>query len=380
MKKFFVPLFLFLLLGCSTEGFESTIAADAQKKGDCFVEATGICYKNISKNSCEEIGGISRVCAVEGDSSSSEDDESSSSVFVVLPSSSSEFVILPSSSSVPIVLPSSSSVPIVLPSSSSVFVVLPSSSSDLVVLPSSSSEFIIEPSSSSVLVVEPSSSSSSSLGQPDINVVTELCESFPYYVARTKKEYVKNLFSLEGNTTGCGSISYSPNSISNDSISFTIYSANSSIERSIDITASIKCGSKTYSAECSIKVVVAADSLKEVRCNHKDIFGPPLTPFKITKTTTIISYACCEPQKSDGYYVTCVKSYTLKIEGSPDISSTDNHANLPIFNPIPEPNAQCTPYGNSPGGVLYRYPKRILMTTSSSNVSGPNGGFTCESW
>lgn len=398
MKKFFVPLFFFLLLSCSSEDFKSDIAASAQKDVDCYVIVEGQCrYQQISKNLCDEIGVLKEQCP-EVSSSSSEDEFGSSSSRTNRSSSSrassssfgsssagnssSSSVVSGSSSSAGI---SSSSVAVI--SSSSVEV---SSSSSVAISSSSSVEVssssgVEVGSSSSVVVVSSSSvgsSSSISLGAPDIDV-TALCASFPYYVARTKKENVSNLFSLSGNIAGCGSISYSPASIANDSISFASYSVSSNAEKDLTITASIKCGNKTYSAECLIKVVVAADSLMEARCNHEGIFVPPLSPFKITKTTTIINYACCEPQKEEnkGYYITCGKDYTLKINGSDDITSTDNHANLPILNPmIPEPNAQCIQYGSSPGGVLYRYPKRILMTTSSSNVSGPNGGFTCESW
>jgi len=388
MKKFFVPLFLVLLFSCSSiEDFKpSEQAASEQKNNRCYVERNHKYYDNISESLCVEMGGEpGKFCPVEvcgeGEiSSSSRNTASSSSRGSSSSRVGSSSSRIGSSSSNDDGDDSSSSgdddssSSIVAVSSSSVGAGSSSSSSAV------SSSSIGNSSSSSV-----GNSSSSSLGPPDIDITTA-CASFPYYVAKTKKEPIKNLF-LESNTTGCEKISYSASgsaSISGDSISFASYTVSTTAEQKPIITASVECGSKTYSAKCPITVVVAADSLKEARCNHESIFGK----FNITKATTILNYACCEPQKeSEGYFITCNNAnYSLKINGSPSPTITPDNGNgktnLPVINPmIPEPYAQCKKYGDpvsgSPGGILYRYPKRILMTVTGTLGSG---GFLCESW
>jgi len=159
-----------------------------------------------------------------------------------------------------------------------------------------------------------------------------------------------------------------------DSISFSSASA-SSTQRNITIrpSASSSQCSLPPNNVCSITVVIA-DDYRDARCNHENIFPVNLA---ITKTTTVIDYACCEP-KSNYKITQCgTANFTLSIDGNVAVTSSNNEANLPDLTPIPEPNTQCTEYGDSPGGLLYRYPKRMLMTVTNAL---PTGGFSCNSW
>ena len=369
MKKFFVPLFLLLLLSCSSEGFKSDIAASAQKNVNCCVRVDGkYIQKTISENLCTEVGFPIEKCLDEVNSSSSDEVSSSSR-----PSSSSQG----SSSSRP---GSSSSV-----GSSSSGADSSSSGDD------DSSSSVGGSSSSSVGAVSSSSvgagssssignSSSSSIGisssssaPPSLTCSTN---PFPYYVAKTKKESVKNLFS----NNGCGNVTYTIQSggtaagatISGDSISFATASTT---ERPITIraTAASQCGTK----DCQIAVVIA-DDYRDARCNHKDVFKVNLTTIK--SATTVIEYACCE-SKTD-YLLTCADvSYNLKVKSnSTPVGSSGGNANLPNLTPIQEVNALCDVNVDGypdPRGFLYRYPERILMTVTNTI---PSGGFTCNSW
>jgi len=424
MKKFLVPLFLLLLLSCSNDGFESKYAAPAQKDLIlCLIKVEGQnkCVQ-ISESICTEMGGTKEKCNLEGDVSSSSDDVSSSSdvagvssstdIDVGGGSSSSAGVVDGSSSSAGVVDGSSSSTGVVGGSSSSAGVSDDSSSSGGVVGGSSSSTGVVGGSSSSAGVSDDSSSSggvvggssssagvgggssssvsavsssssvgvsSSSLAPPSLGECTPL--QFPDYVAKTQKESLKKLITSIGNANGC-TVSYTPSSasgfsISGDEIDFSKYSS-SSRTLSLNITARITCsGSQPQQKNCT-KEVYVADDYKAARCNHS--FPANLN---ITKSTTVIDYACCEPKGDFGnndetYYITCsTPNFTLKIDDATPITKIDSHANLPAL-PLKEetPYPDCQEYGKSPGNVLYHYSKRILMT--ATNV--PTGGFSCDSW
>jgi len=415
MKKSFVLLFFFLLLSCSNEGFESKIAAPPQKDLVlCLIKVEGEdkCVQ-ISKSLCDEMAGTKGKCNLIIDVSSSSADVSSSSDFDG-GSSSSDVVVGGSSSSGGVVGGSSSGG--VVGGSSSGGVVGGSSSSDVVVVGSSSSDVVVGSSSSGGVVGVSSSSdgeissssignvsssggtvsssssvgvsSSSSLGLPSLGEC-----SFPYYVAKTKKEYIKNLVSVVDDFGRCKGVKYTLTqtgggpgagnfaSITGDSISFA--TSSSSGQRTLNITARDTCsiisGTTTttipLSKSCQISVYLAED-YRDARCNHENIFPVNLA---ITKTPTVIDYACCEP-KSDYRITQCGSAnFTLSIDGTVAVTSSDNTAVLPDrkLTLIEEPNVQCTNYGDSPGGKLYRYPKRMLMTVT--NVL-PNGGFSCNSW
>jgi len=384
MKKFLVPLFLILLLSCSNEGFKSDIAASAQKNATCFFP-DGRCLE-ISESLCTDIGGTLGKCTQSSSSSNVDDVSSSSGVDDVSSSSVASGVSSSSrggrssssggdavSSSSADATTSSSSGDITVSSSSSVAGGVSSSaeggdasSSSVVVSVSSSSGGTV--SSSSSLVVSSSSSAPPSLGA---------CSAFPYYVTKTKKEYIKNLVP----SNGCGNVTYSLTgsgsgnngiSITGDTISFANASASSS-KRNLTIraTASSQCVNK----DCPIEVVITDAAYKDAKCNHQDIFPVNLA---ITSTTTIIDYACCEP-KTDYIITQCGSAnFTLSIDGAVAATSKDNSAKLPDLTLIPEPNAKCTEYGGSPGGILYRYPKRMLMTVTNPPL--PTGGFSCNSW
>jgi len=363
MKKLFVLLFFFLtlLFSCTKNGFESPEPQEVW----CNIEKLGKC-EFISESLCKDTGESYKnrsECESNVSSSSYEDVSSSSSRGVVGSSSSRQ---VSSSSSRGVVGSSSSRAG----SSSSDDEEISSSSED-----DDSSSSTGNTSSSSSSVRSSSSvgiSSSSSLAVPSLDT---LCSLFPYYVAKTKKESVKNLFSSEGCTNVTYSVSSTGNiaSITGDSISFANTSA-SSTERNLTIRANAQCGGTAQSKECTHIPVVIADSYRDAKCNHQDIFPVNLT---ITNITTVIDYACCEP-KSNYTITQCGQAnFTLSIDGSVAVTSKDNSANLPNLTPIAEPNAQCTEYGDSPGGTLYRYPKRMLMTVTNTL---PTGGFSCNSW
>jgi len=248
MKKFLVPLFFLLLISCSSDGFDSQIAASSQKDVYCLVKDKCVL---ISKSLCSEIGFEN--CKPISESSSSGDDEiSSSSVDVDVSSSSGEYLVSSSS--------------FVVSSSSGGGVGGSSSSIDDV---GSSSSVIVEVSSSSVLDVSSSSSevvSSSSLAPPTLSE----CSSFPYYVAKTKKEYIGDLVHVENDFDRCEKVTYEltlpSNSISitddSDSISFAGVSSSSS--RTLNIRASVKCGTQTLTKNCQNINVVVADKFAEM--------------------------------------------------------------------------------------------------------------------
>jgi len=387
MKKFFIPLFLVLLFSCSNEDFKPDgRAASEQKHNRCYVEHNHKYYDSISESLCAEMGGEpGRYCPIdvckpdEEISSSSRNTVSSSSRNTVSSSSrgSSSSVGTGSSSSGDDDSSSSgddnsSSSVGTTGSSSSVGTVSSSSvgtggSSSSVGTGGSSSS--IGSSSSSVTVSSSSVGISSSSSAPP----SLTCSAFPYYVVKAKKESIKNLVS----NNGCGNVTYSLTgsgtngiSITGDTISFANATA-SSQKRTITIRASApQCVAK----ECPIDVVILDAAYKDARCNHEDIFPVNLT---ITSATTVIDYACCEP-KTDYIITQCgTANFTLSIDGTVAVTSKDNEVKLPDHTPIPEPNDQCKKYGGSPGGVLYRYPKRMLMTVTNSL---PTGGFSCNSW
>ncbi|MDR2583853.1 MAG: hypothetical protein LBC75_10265 [Fibromonadaceae bacterium] len=389
MKKFFVPLFLALLLGCN-DGFKSDIAASEQKNNRCYVENSGEFYKSISEKLCEEIGGeVGRFCPPEVCGNSSSDEESSSSMDNISSTSRPSSNSRSSSSSRPGNSSSGGTVSSSSDEESSSSDEESSSSSGAVNSSSSgtgSSSFSgtvsssssgtgsssslvnssssVGTSSSSSLAISSSSSAPPSLGA---------CSAFPYYAVKTKKESIKNLVS----NNGCGNVTYSVQSggtyasITGDSISFANATA-SSTKRTINIRATApQCETK----DCPIEVVIVDAAYKDARCNHEDIFPVNLT---ITNTPTVIDYACCEPKRD--YIITqCGQAnFTLSIDGAVAVTSSNNSVNLPNLEPIPEPNEQCKKYGDSPGNILYRYPKRMLMTVTTNPF--PTGGFSCNSW
>jgi len=387
MKKFFVPLFLLLILGCSNEEIKpSDKAASEQKKRNfCYIEKDDEYIKNISESLCNEIGGEGLDFKKTEDVSSSSDEELSSSSRGNISRSSSSGGGAGNSSSV--VAGSSSSGD--AGSSSSGGAGSSSSggagssssggagSSSSVIAGSSSS--VVAGSSSSVVAGSSSSSSisSSSSAPPSLGA----CSAFPYYyVAKTKREYIKDLVP----SNGCGNITYtvpsgngsSYASIIGDSISFENATA-SATERTITIRATASVSQcNTPPKECPITVIIA-DGYKDARCNHRDIFNVNLNDIKTA--TTVIEYACCESKNN--YFLTCANSvnYTLKVKGGTPISSTGGNANFPELTPIPESSSQCPTLEDYPGGTLYRYPERILMTVSNTSTI-PDGGFSCNSW
>jgi len=284
MKKSLVLLFFFLFLSCSNDSFDSQIAATAQKTVYCQVEGKG-CIK-ISKSLCAEIGGTEKCTTPSDGSSSSEEisDMSSSSGNAVSSSS------VGNSSSI------SSSSNATVKSSSSAGTV--SSSSTIVDVSSSSSNDSVSSSSSADI------SSSSSLTPPTLSD----CSSFPYYVAKTKKEYIGDLVTLEGNTNGCEKITYtlsgsSSISITGDSISFTSASSvpSSSSERSLTIKASVSCGgTQPLTKDCPIKVVVA-DKFAEM----KSCVSGEADKISIGSGSTIFEVSCVNSSGSPVTKIGC---------------------------------------------------------------------------
>jgi len=294
MKKFFVLLcFLLLFLGCTNDGFESDIAASAQKQDYCRIitvddftaTADTTCFpKKISTKLCEELGGETVACppkfsssseevvisssSEEYISSSSEEDISSSSFFIGISSSSSLFVGI-SSSSLFVGVSSSSSLFIGISSSSSVFVEI-SSSSVIDVVSSSSIEDI--------------PSSSSSLPDP-----TLACPDFqnPYYVAVTQKESLKDLIPVDDRC----SVSYALSNLSstitlNDTKDSLRFASASSTKRNLNITVTADCTpfQSPSPVSCPITVVVAskfADKIETETCDQKISVGPGTTVVEI---------------------------------------------------------------------------------------------------
>jgi len=321
MKKFFVPLFFFLLFGC-TEDFESEKAAYAQKNVLCMLK-DGHC-KNISESVCDEVG---EPVTSFNKSGCIQDEVSSSSNG---PSISSSSKTGSSSSGNPANTSSSSSNPVIGSSSS------------------------VDGSSSSSVDI----GSSSSLAPPKFK---EECSPFPYYYVSTeKKEYIKNLASLEGDADGCV-ITYNVAtnaSIAGDSISF---SSASSTPQTFNIAVSAMCGTEKISKSdgCKIEVVVADNYQDSVFCNGND------KPANLTISgTTVFEYRCNE-SKTD-YYISCRNpsdaEYTLSVKGYPDANSEWGGANLPSIEPI-EINES-----------LFHYPERVLVTVTGG------GTYTCGSW
>jgi len=345
MKKFLVPLFFLLLINCSSDGFDSQIAAGAQKNVWCQVK--GNCVE-ISKSLCNEIGveiGIEK-CNLTGNSSSSSDEEevSSSSLADDMSSSSGDEVIISSSSSLALGVSSSSS------------------SSVVDIGGSSSSIFVGDVSSSSSEAV-----SSSSLAPPTLSE----CSPFPYYVAKTKKEYIGDLVHVENDFDRCEKIKYTLSGSSsitipaapNDTIiNFVSASSvpSSSSERSLTIKASVQCGTQTITKDCPIKVVVADNYQDSVFCSG----GGEFANLTISKTT-VFEYRC-NTSKPD-YYIKCTDpseaTFKLSVKGLADKNSEWGGANLPELVPI------------KINETLFYYPERVLVT-----VTGGGGPYKCESW
>jgi hypothetical protein len=361
---------LLLLFACSNDGFDSKIAASAQKSVNCSI---GRDCSRISEKLCTEIGGeVLLSCPTSsssGDVSSSSDVEGSSSSDGEGSSSSDG----DGSSSSDDEGSSSSDV-----EGSSSSDGKGSSSSDG---GNSSSSSGGGNSSSSGEGSSSSNNSSSSLADP---ILSE-CSPFPHYVARTKKESIKDLVFVE-NDNGCEAITYTLESSSSaigDSISFATYSLGA--QPTINITAKTQCGSTALTTTCPISVFVAEEYIKNARCNHEGIFTANIST---TKKTTVIEYACCE-SKTDYRFTQCGPnplSYTLSVKSSSIVveSDNDNVATLPALTPVPETNpeinAQCIKIESNqsyPYGTLYHYPERILMTVTSTV---PSGGLTCNSW
>ncbi|MCL1956007.1 MAG: hypothetical protein FWF63_01670 [Fibromonadales bacterium] len=290
MKKFFVPLFLALLLSCSNEGFKSDIASSAQKDVDCWVIIDNECkFRQISEILCNEIG-VQREQCPEVSSSSDEDissssrnagssssrnagssssrnagssssrnavssssgDEVSSSSGDEVSSSSDDEVSSSSDDAV-----SSSSGGAVSSSSggatSSSSVVNSSSSVGAV---SSSSSGAISSSSSSVV----SSSSSEPLPAPawtDCNI--------PQYVGRNEPIANLKFISIENNNGRCGTITYRLNSTGQGQPATTLNYNNNQIgtNQTLNITASATCsGGITLNQKSCSKQVTVADYAK----------------------------------------------------------------------------------------------------------------------
>jgi hypothetical protein len=282
MKKSLVPLFFFLLIGCSNDGFESEKVVSSQKDVWCKIDDKCL---QISKNLCDEMEGITPCgSTVPGNdvssssanvaSSSSSRAASSSSVNAV---SSSSSVVASSSSSI---VASSSSSSVVASSSSNV--VVSSSSEDDV---SSSS---IGDSSSSIVV-----SSSSNLPAPSLGE----CSPFPYYVATTQKESIDGLVPIIDNYDRCQityTLSSSSGGIPGIGSSITITSTNgndslrfasaSSTARNIIITATATCtGFPIQTKTCSISVIVASKFADKIEtCDNPRVsVGPGPTVVEI---------------------------------------------------------------------------------------------------
>jgi len=267
MKKFFVPLFLVSLLSCSSEGFKSEIAADAQKSDYCMVDGKS---SNISKNLCEEIGGIkgspNNVSSSSGDaavSSSSGDDVSSSSRNTI--SSSSRNAVSSSSGGTAV-------------SSSSGGVAVSSSSGDVVSSSSSgaavSSSSIVNPSSSSGGAVSSSSiDSPSSSSEPLPEPAWSEC-SIPQYVGRNEPIANLKFVSIENNNGRCGAITYRLNNTGQGQPVTNLNYSSSSIgtNQTLNITATTTCsGGITLSPKSCSRVVTVADYVKFLEANKDTV-------------------------------------------------------------------------------------------------------------
>jgi len=264
MKKFLVPLFFFLFLSCSNEDFESKIAASVQKRSYCNIKNK--CVEDISESVCAELGeviNLTRCTELNGNLSSSSDNSSSSSSSAI--NSSSSYASSSSSSTI---------------SSSSNQTVSSSSSGG-------SSSSSIGNSSSSI-----SSSSSSAISSSSSFKFKEECSPFPYdYVSKDKKEYIKDLASLEGDPAECV-ITYQVRatngvsaSISGDSISFL---SASSTKQVLLIAASAQCGTTTVykPSDCKIEVVVAEKFAEAKLCDDEDRHT------RLSPGTTTVEVSC----------------------------------------------------------------------------------------
>jgi hypothetical protein len=301
MKKFFVPLFLILIFGCSNEKIEiDPNAASTQRDIHCYVKDSDDYYEKISENLCLEIIGGTEGYRPPVDVSSSSDEESSSSRGSVSRSSSSGGAISSSSggagsSSSHIGSSSSgtgsssshlgssssggadSSSSVVAGSSSSV---VAGSSSSVVAISSSSGG--AGSSSSSVAV----SSSSSSLAPPSLGD----CSAFPSYVSKAKEESLKDLVSLENHYDRCGEVTYSTNSnfavITGNSISFA-NAPSAPGTRTLNITARVTCTGFTVSSKpCQIPIEVIGDKFAKIEiCDDPRVsVGPGTTVVEVSCT------------------------------------------------------------------------------------------------
>jgi len=260
MKKFFVPLFLLLLLSCSSEGFKSDIAASAQKNVNCCVRVDGkYIQKTISENLCTEVGFPIEKCLDEVNSSSSDEVSSSSR-----PSSSSQG----SSSSRPGSSSSVGSSSSGADSSSSVdddssSSVGGSSSSSVGAVSSSS---VGAGSSSSGGAVSSSSGGavSSSSGGAVSSSSSESQEppkwsgcNIPPYVGRNEPIANLKFISIENNNGRCGAITYRLGTSSTNVTALNYTTAQIGTPQNLSITASTTCNGTTLTQQCSKSVTVA---------------------------------------------------------------------------------------------------------------------------
>jgi len=292
MKKFLIPLFLALLISCSSEGFKSEIAASAQKDVWCSIIVEDKCIRRqISEVLCKEIGVP--PCDNVAEVSSSSEEEISSSSHNTGSSSSRNLGVSSSrnaSSSAGGTLSSSSGGA----GSSSSGDALSSSSGDALsssggAVSSSSGGAV---SSSSGGVVSSSSGTGSSSGGAVSSSSSSMISSsssespppawsecnIPQYVGRNEQIANLKFTSIENNNGRCGAITYRLNSTGQGQPVATLnYNENQiGTNQTLNITASTTCSGTTITKTCN-KQVTVADYIKFSEANTDVILKPRRT-------------------------------------------------------------------------------------------------------
>lgn len=191
------------------------------------------------------------------------------------------------------------------------------------------------------------------------------------YVAKTKKEYVKDLISVRDDLGRCSDVTYAlgtSTTISTDSLNFAAYSGQ---QNNLNITARVTCNGVTAAlapVSCPISVFVADRYIEFVECKKTKEATTPTYTF--STGTTIFDYRCQKPDTE--YYIKCSAAsttpvFTLEAEGYTKTTSSWGGANLPGY-PTP-----VDPIENDDG--YFYYPKRVLATVTTASSQGG-----CISW
>ncbi len=200
--------------------------------------------------------------------------------------------------------------------------------------------------------------SSSSLAPPSLSE----CDLPSIYMHKGESITLADLFSIEGDSAGCGPITYILKIGSSSSSATGIISLSTHAGKTLTITANATCGTPLPSKTCKDVFVAERNVENIVQC------GENVYTFDLYNGTTVFEYRC-DQSKTD-YYVACRSpsdaEFKLSAEGFTDRTSSWGGANLPG---APEPIEK--------EGFFY-YPKRVLATVTSTPTGG--GYYTCTSW